>query len=270
MLEQKMTAKAADGNTNRRLPFSGAKNFRDLGGYQTESGKTLRWGVLYRSDGLHALTSADQKLLLALSLDRIIDFRADWEKENRSDRLPVGMDIRQVEIPILDSSTEAWRDSNKEMAKSLKNTDPYKHMIQTNIELGTRFTPEMKKFMQEVFSAQGKPILFHCSAGKDRTGFAAAILLRMLGVSQETIMDDYLLTNQYLIPGYKWNLFFVRLLWGKVFLEKIKGFLAADASYLSAAFEAIDREYGSFENYTRDGLGLGEDDVERLKSLYLE
>ncbi|MBK9927822.1 MAG: tyrosine-protein phosphatase [Anaerolineales bacterium] len=269
MFEKKMTAKAVN-TKNRRLPFSGAKNFRDLGGYPTANGKTLRWGMLYRSDGLHTLTNADQKLLSTLSLDRIIDFRAGWEKENRSDRLPVGMNIRQVEIPILDSSTEAWHNSNKEMAKGLKKTDPYKHMIQTNIELGTRFTPEMKKFMQEVFSAQGKPVLFHCSAGKDRTGFASAILLRMLGVSQETIMEDYLLTNQYLIPGYRWNLLFVRLMWGKLLLEKVKGFLAADPSYLSAAFEAIDREYGSFDNYIRDGLGLGEEDIERLKLVYLE
>lgn len=274
MLEQidtvKTTADAANEHRSRLLPFSGAKNFRDLGGYQTTDGRTVRWGLLYRSDMLSRLTKADHKFLLSLSIDRIIDFRTDWEKQENPDRLPDGMDARLVEIPILDSSTKVWRDAREEMASNLKNLDPIESMILTNTELGSLFTPEFRKFMQEVLSASGRPVLFHCTAGKDRTGFASAIILRMLGVPQETIMNDYLLTNEYLVPGYKWSLLLMRLLKGKRFLQKIRGFMLAHPSYLSAAFDVIDREHGSFENYVRNGLGVSERDIERLKELYLE
>ena len=274
MLEQTYSDKAvvntANTNRTRLLPFSGAKNFRDLGGYRTTDGKTVRWGVLYRSDGLNKLTDADLKFFAALSLESVIDFRAEHEKQYRPDRLPADVNIRLVEIPIVDSSTKVWHDSRDDMVKNLKSLDPAKYMIETNVELATRFTPEFQQFMQEVLSVQGKPLLFHCAAGKDRTGFAAAILLRMLGVPQETVMQDYLLTNEYLIPGYKWSLFLVRLLRGKRFVDNVKGFMAAHPSYISAAFEAIDCEHGSFENYVRNGLGVSERDMERLKELYLE
>ena len=255
---------------DRRLPFSGARNFRDLGGYGTTDGRTVRWGMLYRSDGLNELTDKDLELLSELSLDRIVDFRTELESGHKPDRLPAEKSPRLVKLPIEDSSTKVWHESQSDMTKKLRSIDAGEYMVKTYQELATQFTPEMKKFVQEVTSAQGRPVLFHCMAGKDRTGFAAAILLRMLGVPQETIMEDYLLTNEYLLFHFKWRLFLVRLLRGKRFVEKVKGFMAADPSYLSAAFDSIDREYGSFENYVQNGLGLTENDVKRMKGLYLE
>jgi protein-tyrosine phosphatase len=255
---------------NRRLPFSGAKNFRDLGGYKTADGKMIRWGVLYRSDGLHRLTDDDLEYLSTLSLDRIIDFRAEQESQREPDRLPVGTGIHPVAIPILDSSTKIWINSREETVENLKNVDPAQSMIKTYVELAARFTPEMRQFMGELLNSNGRPLLFHCTAGKDRTGFAAAITLRILGVPYETVMEDYLLTDQYFFSSYKWSLALMRLLKGKRFVEKVKGFMAAHPSYLSAAFETIDREHGSFENYVRDGLGLSEKDIEQFKMLYLE
>jgi len=272
MLEHTFAVKATTTNIHRsrRLPFSGARNFRDLGGYQTTDGKTVRWGMLYRSDGLNELTDKDLELLSELLLDRIVDFRTELESQHRLDRLPAEGNTRLVKIPIEDSSTKVWHESQNDMVKKLRSIDTGEYMIKTYKELATQFTPEMKKFVQEVTSAQGRPVLFHCMAGKDRTGFATAILLRMLGVPQETIMEDYLLTNEYLLFHFKWKLFLVRLLRGKRFVEKVKGFMAAHPSYLSAAFDAIDREHGSFENYVGDGLGMTEKDVEHFKELYLE
>ena len=255
---------------DRRLPFSGARNFRDLGGYRATDGKTVCWGRLYRSDGLNELTDKDLELLSELSLDRVIDFRTELESGHRPDRLPAEKSPRVVKIPIEDSSTKVWHEAQRDAINKLRSIDTGESMVKTYEELATQFTPEMRKFVQEVTSAQGRPVLFHCMAGKDRTGFAAAILLRMLGVPQETVMEDYLLTNEYLLFHFKWRLFLVRLLRGKRFVEKVKGFMAADPSYLSAAFDAIDREYGSFENYVQNGLGLTEKDIERMKELYLE
>jgi protein-tyrosine phosphatase len=255
---------------NRRLPFSGAKNFRDLGGYRTIDGKTVRLGLLYRSDGLHRLTDADHKRLLGLSLERIIDFRAAHEKERDPDRLPLDMKIQRVEIPILDTSTKVWHDSSDEFTKNLNNIDPAKYLLETNVELATRFTAEIGQFMQEVLAANGQPVLFHCAAGKDRTGFAAAILLRILGVPQDVVLEDYLLTNKYFLSAFRWNLVMARLTRGKRFMSAVKAFMEANPAYLGAAFDAIDREHDSFEKYVRNGLGLTQKEIEHLKSLYLE
>jgi protein-tyrosine phosphatase len=255
---------------NRRLPFSGVKNFRDLGGYQTSEGYILRWSLLYRSDSLHKLTSDDQRYLSALMLDRIIDFRAEHEKEKEPDKLPKDIDARIVEIPILDASTRVWHESRDELMKDATKIDPVQYLSQTNTELVTRFTPEMSEFIHELLSADGRPVLFHCAAGKDRTGFAAAILLRILGVPQETVMEDYLLTNQYFLSAYRWNLKFAQLVKGKKFAAVIQGFMEARPAYLGSAFATIDQKYGSFERYVHDGLKLTEQDVQCLKSYYLE
>lgn len=259
-----------DPNKNRLLSFSGAKNFRDLGGYQTADGKAVRWERLYRSDSLHKLNAADLKRLSALNIHRVIDFRSQGETKREPDRLPSEWGDRLLEIPILDSTTKATQESRREFLKNLKNIDPIQYMNQMNVELATKFTPQMKQFMGEVLSAKGKPVLFHCAAGKDRTGFAAAILLRALGVPQEVVLHDYQLTNQYLQKGYATALTLMRLVKGKSFSIALGGFMEARPEYLGAAFESIDQQYGSFDGYMSSGLGLTKQDTERLGTLYLE
>ena len=254
----------------RRLYFSGVKNFRDLGGYKTKDERSVRWGLLYRSDGLHKLTDADLPRFLSLDLDRVIDFRSDYEREMEPDRLPGDANIRLVDIPILDASTALVRESREELTRKLKNIDPVEYMTQSYVGFVRKFTPEFGRFFCELSAANGQPILFHCTAGKDRTGFAAALILRMLGVRHETVMQDYLLTNDYFFAGYRWNLIMARVMKGKRFTDAIKGFMLADPRYLLVAFETIECEYGSFQNYLRSGLGLSDADIESFKALYLE
>ncbi|HEY9152791.1 MAG TPA: tyrosine-protein phosphatase [Anaerolineales bacterium] len=265
IIEQPFRAK------RRRLEFSGMKNFRDLGGYHTLDGRSIRWGKLYRSDHLHKMTEVDLKNLSSLDLDRIIDFRAEHEIEEEPDRIPANTNIRWIGIPILDSSTKIWHDSRDELMKdNLKNIDPAKFLIETNIEMVTRFTPQMKQFIQELLSANGRPVLFHCAAGKDRTGYAAALILRILGVPPERVIEDYLLSNEYYLSAYSWNLFVMTLIKGKRFSSVVKGFLEVRRAYLAAAFAIIDSEFGTFEKYVSNGLGLTGQDIEHLRSLYLE
>jgi protein-tyrosine phosphatase len=268
-MEQVVVQQVAEAK-RRHLPFYGPKNFRDLGGYQTVEGSSLRWNLLYRSDSLHKLNRNDQRYLSALMLDRIIDFRAEYEKKEEPDCLPEDIDIRVVEIPILDASTRVWNESREELVRVLKKINPDQYLIQTNIDLASRFSPQMSQFIHEILSADGRPVLFHCAAGKDRTGFAAAILLRILGVPQDTVMEDYLLTNQYYLPAYRWHIKLAQLAKGKQFAAVVQGFMEAKSVYLSAAFEIIDQEYTSFENYVSDALKLTEKDVERFKFFYLE
>ncbi len=253
----------------RHLKFSGTKNFRDLGGYATEDSRTVRWNVLYRSDSLHKLTNADLKFISALNLVRIIDFRAPYEALREPDRLPDDLAVHVLSLPMEDISTKVWHEARDEMVKNIKTLDPVEYMIQTNVELATKFTPEYRLFFRELLASNGNPLLFHCAAGKDRTGFAAASLMRILGVPHATLMQDYLLTNQYLLAGYQREIFVAGLLRGKRFAEGIRGFMQADERYLFAAFAALEKEHGSFENYVRAGLLLSEQDVEKLKQYYL-
>lgn len=254
----------------RHLKFSGAKNFRDLGGYRAVDGSRVRWRVLYRSDALHKFTDTDLKRLSALSLSCVMDFRSDYEREQEPDRLPVDANIRQVPIPILDASTALVHESRDDLVQRLRGIDSQKYMNETYVGFIAQFTPAFRQFFRELTFAGGSPVLFHCTAGKDRTGFAAALLLRLLGVPHETVMQDYLLTNDYFLGSYKWKLVLARLMKGRRFADAIRGFMLADPRYLSAAFETIDREYTSFERYVRDGLGLSQADVDRLKATYLE
>ena len=255
---------------DRLLSFSGAKNFRDLGGYQTADEKTVRWNVLYRSDNLHKLSASDLRRLSGLNLNRVIDFRSEQEVQQEPDRLPAELNDRLLKIPILDSTTKATQESRSEFIKNLKNANPTQYMLQTYTELATKFTPQFKQFVGEVLSANGKPVVFHCAAGKDRTGFAAAILLRMLGVPQETVTQDYLLTNQYLMTGYAKSLFLLRLIKGKAFAATVGRFMEARSEYLVSAFDTVNRQYGSFDDYVFKALDLTKHDTERLKTLYLE
>jgi len=143
-------------------------------------------------------------------------------------------------------------------------------MIDANRRLATEFTPSYRRFIQEVLAADGAPVLFHCTAGKDRTGFAAAIVLRLLGVPEESIVADYLRSNAYSLAAHRRDLLLLRLMWGPAASALVRGLLGVDQAYLRAAFEAIDREYGSFEAYVRDGLGLGPAEIARLRAALLE
>jgi protein-tyrosine phosphatase len=226
--------------------------------------------VLYRSGSLHKLTDRDLTRLSGLDLEWIVDFRSSKEKEMEPDRLPASMAARLVEIPILDSSTQIYQSSRDEVVKQLKNIDPVQSLSATNRELATRFTAEMRKFIDLLLSSNGRPILFHCTAGKDRTGFAAAILLRILGVPQQVVMQDYLLTNQYFYIAHQWHLLLLRLWKGSQIAKVASGMMRADPSYLGAAFQTIEQNHGSFENYVHEALGLNTGDVDCLKNMYRE
>lgn len=258
------------GSTNHRrhLALQGATNLRDIGGYPTLDGRTVRWNILYRSDALHKLTGKDLQTLNPLGIDLVVDFRAAYEVEHEPDKLPDG--ARLLNLHMEDSSTKIWHEARNEMVKNMKTLDPLKYMKLTNIELASKFTPGYRQFFRELVNSSGKPVLFHCAAGKDRTGFAAATILRILGVPIETVMQDYLLTNKYLLSAHRWGIFFARILKGKNFADGITGFMRADERYLTVAFEQLVLDHGSFETYVRDGLGLNHNDITRLQKYYLE
>jgi protein-tyrosine phosphatase len=254
---------------NRLLHIPGAKNFRDLGGYPTLSGRKVKWGVLYRSGHLANLTSRGVKKIEALGLSKIIDFRSDFETSRRPDREIEGP--QRIYLPVMDQATKEF---SQEIRRRIENREyegyyPVLLMQDAYRSFADQYTPEFRSFIQAVLDADGAPVLWHCTSGKDRTGFSAAILLRILGVDEETINRDYLLSNRYGDNNY---LLIARIILarGRKAYQMIKPMMGVNPSWLNAAFAAIDEKWGDFDAYLRDGLNLDHDQIILLRTLLLE
>jgi protein-tyrosine phosphatase len=256
---------------HRRLTFSGTYNFRDLGGYAAADGRHVKWGVLYRSDKLQKLTNHDLQVLAGLNLYCVIDLRADFEREKEPDRLPDNTEIQLMPLPIVDTNSTLTKEATQKIvARKFKGIDSNELLIDAYKQFVTTFTPQYRTFFRIVLAAEGKPILFHCKAGKDRTGFAAALLLRILGVSQQVVLQDYLLTQRYMQRALTWLFVFVRFTRGKKAMQLVQQLTGVKEEFLKAAFDTIDVQYGSFDAYIHDGLGLSDNDVETLRSRLTE
>lgn len=253
----------------RLLKIPGVSNCRDLGGYLTRDGLSVKWGQLYRSGHLADLTPRGLDLITSLNLYAIIDFRSAHETQRRPDRVPA--DVRVIHLPVMD---QANRDMSQEIRERVKdnNFDGFSadHLItKAYRQFPTEFTPAFRSYIHTVLDANGAPVLWHCTAGKDRTGYAAAILLRLLGVDQETIFEDYFLSNQY-VNKLNRRMLAVILARGIKAYRMIKPLYGVNLDWLKAAFENIDEEWGSFEAYLSDGLDLSSSDVEQMRNVLLE
>ncbi|MCY4426055.1 MAG: tyrosine-protein phosphatase [Halieaceae bacterium] len=257
---------------HRRLEFAGIHNFRDLGGYPTEDGRRVKWGVLYRSGTLHGASDADLEYLQQLGLHTLVDFRSSAEKEAEPDHLPEQHDFSVVEIPTLDGgdNAEAHEIMDRVASGDFSGFDPQEFMLEANRDFASSFTPQYREFLQVVTAAEGQPVLWHCTAGKDRAGFAAAILLRILGVPEDVVVQDYALSKQYSLAARRNQLLLLRVFKGKEAADKLSVILGVEPEWLEAGFAEIEVQYGSFENYVREGLGLSNEDVTDLRSALLE
>ena len=172
------------GDPARRIPLQGPGNFRDLGGYAAASERTVRWRLLYRTDGLSTLTDADHRVLIEdLGLTTIIDLRAP---EEVAASIPTGLieaGVRHLNVAIFDETRQLWRDDD----------GPGFTIAQLYFRMLDMSSDRFVEALQLVVAAPG-PVVFHCAAGKDRTGILAAALLGLLGVSEQDIVADYALT----------------------------------------------------------------------------
>lgn len=256
---------------HRLLNFEGIHNFRDLGGYATVDGRQVKWGVLYRTGTLAHASQGDLQALAGLQLAKLIDFRSALEKEEEPNRLPEPAGFEVVEIPTLD-------EGNKTMVAEIfariesgdfEGFDPDATMITGNRQFAREFTPQFRQFIHEVLAANGSPVLWHCSAGKDRTGFAAAVLLRILGVDQDTVMRDYMLSREPALAARSNQLMLLRLFKGGEAAQKLSTLMGVEEHWLAASFDEIDETWGNFDTYVAEGLGLSAQDIARLKAALL-
>ena len=257
---------------HRLLNFEGIANFRDLGGYATEQGQHVKWGALYRSGTFARSSRGDLQGLQKLQLSALIDFRSSMEKEEEPNFLPDPPGFTLIEIPTLDDGNKALVGEVMERVESgdFEGFDPNLAMIKANQQFATEFTPQFRQFMHTVLDAKGTPIVWHCSAGKDRTGFASAILLRVLGVAQDVVMRDYMESKQHALEARKNQLLLLRTFKGDEAADKLAIMMGVEEAWLRAAFDEIDAHWGSFDNYVREGLQLSAADIAQLHSQLLE
>jgi len=239
----------------RHLNLAGASNFRDLGGYRTHDGRTVRWRQIFRSNHLAHLTVQDIAVVRSLGVRSAFDFRGVAE---RAEALCGMADITVHSLPVEPTVVAALRAiaANRQLSSADAfevMRDSYRGYVQDN-------TVRYRALFAHLIEDRA-PLVIHCTAGKDRTGFACALILHALGVPNEVIADDYLLTNKF----YKRDPSATTELPDEV--RQVLG--TVQQPFLNAAFEAIDADYGSLNGYFRDGLGLGPAERKALEGRYL-
>ena len=244
---------------HRLIALEGATNFRDLGGFETLDGRRVRWRRLFRADGLHALTLSDRAALEALGIEEALDLRYGPERAGEPARLPGSMASVHIGLPeapgaSLLETLNMGGVSSAEVAKSW--------LTRSYAGYPEKYAPACGAILRRLTAEGAPPLLFHCTAGKDRTGFAAAVVLEALGVPRATIMEDYLLTNRHWDRGNREPEGLPREIYEPVF--------SAREEYLAASWATLDREHGGLEGWLDGAVGFGAGERERLRAELLE
>jgi len=258
---------------DRSLHLESAPNARDLGGYRTASGQTVQWGKVFRADALSKSTDADLDRLTDLGIKVVCDFRGPSEvTADGTDKLPAGVQL--VSLPVFDASN----DQNAKIRSALISGDRAQQEqvfgggrgAQVLIDGGKFFVTDATArqqfgaMLERLADSRQLPAVLHCTAGKDRTGWASAVVLAILGVPHDTIVSDYLATNQYSAALTESRINSVRsLLYDP---ELLRPLIEARREYLEASFEAADTEYGSFDKYVSKGLGINKATLAKIRA----
>lgn len=255
----------------------GATNARDLGGLPTRDGRRVRPGVLFRAPALGRLTDADVEALAAVGLVEVIDLRFGSEiMQAPPDRLPAGPHLAHVPVhdpdhPVFEFATALLSGVDTPQSRELRAAGAYPAMCAVYAAFVTSEAARagFARAAQRVLACRGRPVLWHCSFGKDRTGWLSAILLGALGVEPAAIEADYLRTNTDL-AGVVGKL--VDSAWRKRGIEPglVRPVLAAAPGYLAAAYAEVERGYGDFDRYLAEGLGLDALELVEFRDAVLE
>ncbi|WP_428953104.1 tyrosine-protein phosphatase [Streptomyces sp. cg35] len=236
---------------DRLVKLDGAVNFRDAGGYRTADGHWVKMGEVYRSDALDKLTAADLATLKRLGIGTDYDLRTTGERSSAPDRVPAGTSY--VVANVLGDDSPVFQLPASEAAAAEMMVQGEKSMVSSGTAKAAYRT-----VMAGIVDGGGD--LFHCTAGKDRTGWAGAALLTALGVPRETVTADYLASNDYRAEANAAALAAMPPEQAKVY----KPMLDVRAEYLNSGFDEVEEKFGSFRAYEKRALGL---DARQLRQL---
>lgn len=258
----------------RVLPLEGSRNFRDLGGYKTADGRSVKWGMIYRSGVMHDLTDSAYNFIDDLGIKTVMDFRSNEERENEPTRWRGGEDTAFISW---DYSTSA---STSVLATLFKKADlvPADVTAAMAALYGDMIYQHDGKYaaLFEQLLSTDKPLAFHCSAGKDRTGIGAALVLTALGVDRQTVIDDYAMTER--VVDYESRLAsdeatdedspYAFLM--KLPKDLLRPLMRSDPVYIKAAMARMEKDYGSVLGYIEKGLGVDQTELAALQDRLLE
>jgi protein-tyrosine phosphatase len=270
-------------NKQRILKIEGVINFRDLGGYQTNDGFTVSWGKIYRSAQLDRMTDQGAKDMASLGIKTVIDLRfSDETKRYPTMRHAVpDAEILSWHEEFQDNGADKGDAIKRLWQQSLESNDPaqVREAMRLNYPKKLYSHQAIYKKMLMRLVEQQTPLVFHCAAGKDRTGVAAALILSLLGVSDELIIEDYLLTQaetENLLSSFhaggasgpQANSDFQQKLasYPRALVQPV---FDADLSYITTLMDYVSEQYGSFNQYASRVLGFDADDVARLRQRLL-
>ncbi len=253
----------------RKIVLEGSVNLRDFGGYETRERRRVRRGRLFRSGSLARLTETSQQALLDLGIGLICDLRRSYERNAAPTTLPPH-GPRRLEIPIEpDSAARLYAELGQ---SNLSLEQGIEYMVNINRELARHHAGDYARMFEALLELGDEGFLVHCSAGKDRTGFACALILHALGVPQETVLEDYLLTNEALdFDGYILPVLVKRYgASAEMDRDAIMAIAGVRPEYLQAAIDAIEAEFEGVEQYLERAVGLDGAARELLRSRYLD
>lgn len=252
----------------RKLGMQGTPNFRDFGGYNTVDGHRVKWGYLFRSGQISSLSDQDLELLGSLQLDLVCDFRRQEEQESEPSRLPGNNPPRIASLPIIPGSNARFFEQTDGIVGDARAM--FEFMVEINRDFAESQTVTYARMFKEILAVDNARFLVHCAAGKDRTGFAAAIFLMALGVSRDVVMRDYMLTGRFFLPHAEIDRLRHKYSMHGMDAEAILPMLEVHEDYLARALLSIEQNYPSVEIYLQEALGVGPAEVSELRGRYLE
>ncbi len=245
------------------VPLEGIFNLRDLGGYETFDGRVVRTGCLFRSDELHALTGADLDVVKGLGVRVVFDLRNQFERDLRPNPVLAEIITHERQAPPQDTSGLTMEEKlaagiAPAQADDVEFGDVY-------IALLTYLGNELRHIVELAADAHESPLLFHCVAGKDRTGITAAVLLGLLGVPDETILDDYELTTELWTPRRMEQLADL-VAEHNLDADNLRLTVSARRPVLTRALAHLHDVWGSFDRYAVEALSVAPDLPHRLRA----
>ncbi|MGK5094660.1 tyrosine-protein phosphatase [Deltaproteobacteria bacterium TL4] len=248
----------------RKIPFKGCYNFRDLGGYPTKDGRKVKWGTVFRSDQLLRLNNEDLELLESLKIKVLCDLRHEEERKKAVNRLPENNQIQSIHLPIYDERLDPGLIRKKLEVDPLKGIDYHQVMIDVYQDYILKFTYQFKEIFNKLLDSSNLPLLFHCIGGKDRTGIASVLLLSALGVPENIVLYDYILTSAFTKNWLN------SLSTQAQMPEPLIPLFVVHKDYIQGAFDGVNQTYGSLDAYLKEALDLDEAKCSALQDLLLE
>lgn len=254
---------------DRSLHLPGIANLRDVGGYRTDDGRWVKMGLLYRSDQLNRASGEDLAGLERLGLRLVVDLRTASEREREPDRLPRG--ARPLILDVAADSEGSLGGDMRKASQAIAAGKGAELLIAANRDFVTLNSAQRSytALLGTLAPPGDVPMLYHCTAGKDRTGWATAVILTLLGVPRATVMADYLASNDYLRRKNEATISALSRSDSPFDPALMMPVLTVRPAFLEAAFDEVDRRYGSFDAYLRLALGVTATDIQALRDRYL-